>query len=196
MPLVKDEPQNITGTTETLSDLEGSAYRLRRIVGKIFLQPQQIVTNVSTAESLSFLVTAGIIVLRVDSAGAILSGTNNTYDPGSLDSTRDPWVWRRSWMLSNQAAILALNTAAADSVDTIFPSSNINGYGGGVADGPHIDAKTARVISDEERLFLCVSAVGVNGTLQGQAAIIVGFGEVRVLGSMRKESGNRRNSSR
>lgn len=194
-PLVKDEPQNIAGAAETLADLEGSAYRLRRIVGKIYIQPAQIAA-VTALESTSFMVTAGIIVLRVDTAGAILSGNNNTYDASSLDNTRDPWVWRRSWCLSNVVGIGTLNTAAPDSRPLIWPESNVQAYAGGVMDGPHIDAKTARVVSDEERLFLSVSAQGLDGDTQGLETVVAVFGEVRVLASMRKSSGNRRNASR
>lgn len=195
IPIAKDEPQNIAANGQTLSDLEGSAYRLRRIVGKVYIQPAQIAA-VTAQESTSFIVVAGIIVLRVDTAGNILSGNNNTYDPGSLDSTRDPWVWRRSWLLSNVVGIGALNTAAPDSRPLIFPESNIQAYAGGVMDGPHVDAKTARVISDEERLFFTVSAVGLDGETQGLQTVLAVFGEFRVLASMRKSSGNRRNASR
>lgn len=196
LPMVKDEPQGIAGQAETLSDLEGSAYRLRRIVGKLFIQPEQIAAAAPT-DATSFLITAGFIILRVDGSGTVLSGAGATYDTQILDNTRDPWIWRRSWMLSNQAGINALNIAVPDSKILIFPSSTINGYGGGVADGPHVDAKTARVVSDEERLFLVVSALPIDGTDQiGNATQVAVFGEVRVLASMRKQSGNRRNASR
>lgn len=197
VPIVKDEPQNITGITETLSDLEGSAYRLRRIVGKIFVQPAQIGGALDPDQSTSFLVTAGFIILRVDANGAVLAGSATPYDVQALDSARDPWIWRRSWMVSNLEGIIAINAAAPNTKQLVFPTSNVQGYGGGVADGPHIDAKTARVVADEERLFLVVSAVGADGSFtQGADTLIAIFGEVRVLASMRSQSGNRRNASR
>lgn len=193
--MVKDEPQGVAATTTDLSDLEGSAYRLRRIVGKIFVQPAQV-AGIAATDATTWIVTAGFIILRVTGSGAILSGASNTYDPQILDNIRDPWIWRRSWMLSNQAGINALNVATPDTKQVIFPSSNINGYGGGVLDGPHIDAKTARVVSDEERLFLVVSANTIDGDAQNTPNQIGFFGDVRVLASMRKQSGNRRNASR
>lgn len=196
LPVVKDEPQNITGAAETLSDLEGSAYRLRRIVGKIFVQPTQQTTLGNVNNATSWMFTAGFMILRVDDNGAPLAGAAFPYDPQSLNSTRDPWIWRRSWCLSDQAQINSLNTAIPDTKQLIFPSSNINGYGGGVLDGPHIDAKTARVVSDEERLFLILGAVALDGNSQGDDSVINCFGEVRVLASMRSQSGNRRNASR
>lgn len=196
IPVVKDEPQNVTGTTETLSDLEGSAYRLRRIVGKIFVQPAQISAAAVAGTSFSFMVTAGFIILRVDDSGAILAANADAYNPQALDAVRDPWIWRRSWVVSNVAGIATANLGVPDSVQLIWPESNVQGYGGGVLDGPHIDAKTARIVSDEERLFLAVSAVGLDGTNQGDDTVMQVFGEVRVLASMRKQSGNRRNASR
>lgn len=196
LPVVKDEPQIITGLTETLSDLEGSAYRLRRIVGKIFVQPAQISTLQNANNATSWMVTAGFIILRVDVNGAPMAGNANEYDPQSLDSTRDPWIWRRSWAVSDQQQIASLNAASPDAKQLIYPSSNINGYGGGVLDGPHVDAKTARVVADEERLFLVFGAVALDGSSQGDDSVINIFGEVRVLASMRTQSGNRRNASR
>jgi len=193
--IVKDEPQNITGVTETLSDLEGSAYRLRRVVGKIFVQPPQISTLGNVNNPTSFMVTAGLIILRCDPTGVALSPVDS-YNPQSLDSTRDPWIWRRTWMVSDQQQIAAINAATPDVKQLIFPSSNVNGYGGGVMDGPHVDAKTARVVSDEERLFLVVGGIGLDGSTQGDDSVMTVFGELRVLASMRKQSGNRRNASR
>lgn len=193
-PIVKDEPQNIAGLTETLSDLEGSAYRLRRIVGKIFVQPPQT-TSANANDVTSWMVTVGFIILRVDNTGAILAPLPQ-YAVNIMDATRDPWIWRRSWCVSNQVAINQLNTAVPDTKQLIFPSSNVNGYGGGVADGPHVDAKTARLVSDEERLFGVISAIGLDGNTQGDDQVIGMFGELRILASMRKQSGNRRNASR
>lgn len=194
IPLVKDEPQNITGATETLADLEGSAYRLRRIVGKIHIQPAQIAA-VTNLDSTTFMVTVGMIVLHVDNAGVQLAASAS-YDVQALDSTRDPWIWRRSWVLQNQVGNAALNVAAPDTRPLSAQGANTTGYGSGNMDGPHIDAKTARVISNEERLFMVASAIGLDGNTQGAAQPIIGFCELRVLASMRKQAGNRRNASR
>lgn len=194
--IVKDEPQNITQSDQTLSDIEGSAYRLRRIVGKIFIAPLQISEVDSNSQASLFMVTAGFIILRVDPAGAILSGNLISYDTQSLDNARDPWIWRRTWMVSDVAQANAQNAIQPDIKPIIYPPNNLTGYGGGNMDGPHIDAKTARVVSDEERLILVVSAIALDGATEGIPSAITVFGEVRVLASMRKQSGNRRNASR
>lgn len=184
--VVRDEPALVAGAAETLSDLEGSAYRLRRIVGKIWCStPQQALVG---TEPSTIVVTAGFIILRVDANGTPLNGllspTANQYDPSALGEIRDPWIWRRSWILGN---------SLSGQTDTGFPPTNAQ-YGS-IQDGPHVDAKTARVVSDEERLFLVTTAVGLNGTGQDQAAYVV-VTDLRVLASMRKQSGNRRNASR
>lgn len=194
-PVVKDEPQNITGVGQTLSDLEGSAYRLRRVVGKAFISPAQIPSSeLSQNEATSWLVTLALIVLKVDFDGRQQAASNLAYDVQALDATRDPWIWRRSWLLTNTIGQAGLDAAEPGSRPLIYPSSNAE-YGSAV-DGPHIDAKTARVVSDEERLFFVASATRLDGNDQGADQVIAIFGEVRVLATMRKQSGNRRNASR
>lgn len=191
-PVVKDEPQNLTTATETLSDLEGSAYRLRRIVGKFYCGLEQTVANSLPTAANNIMLCAGFIILRVDNGGQPLNSSSPTYDVMAIDQQRDPWIWRRSWILTNNPNLV---TAAGVLNDFNFGvPSNTNM--GSVLDGPHVDAKTARVVSDEERLFLVVSTLCLDGN-QGQINNrIAVFWDLRVLASMRKQSGNRRNASR
>lgn len=188
-PIVVDVPAGST-TDATLSDFEGSAYRLRRIVGKIFAG---IKATEFTVEPGAIIFYAGFIVLRVDTAGNPLAGIANliNYHPGLLEAERDPWIWRRSWLLGNRIVdapslpgIEGFNTAHGGTWDY-----------GSVADGPHVDAKTARIISDEERLFLITGATALGGT-QGAFATVTWCADLRVLASMKTSSGNRRNASR
>lgn len=172
----------------SLSDFEGSAYRLRRIVGKLWVGVE--VEQFTTQPSL-FVVTAGFIILRVDTSGNPLSSGNN-YHPQILDSERDPWIWRRSWLLRNNIV--------RDNAFTNFGGFNrdvpsFNGAYGSVADGPHVDAKTARIVSDEERLFLVVGFTTLDGA-QETSGIVTWLADLRVLASMKTSSGNRRNASR
>jgi len=196
-PVVKDNPQagNIAASSSTLADLEGSSYRLRRVVGKIFVQPNQVPSSeLSQNDTTTWMVTCGLIVLGVEFDGTTLNPSALAYDVQALNSTRDPWIWRRSWVLTNTLGAAGLDVAEPGSRPLLFPSSNAE-YGS-APDGPHIDAKTARVIGNEERLFFVASAVGLDGQAQGAEQVIAIFGEVRVLASMRKQSGNRRNASR
>jgi len=191
-PVVLDEPQGVALATSSLSDVEGSAYRLRRIVGKIFIQPDQTASIVAN-DPTSFYVTASFIILRVDNTGTALAPLA-TYDNQALDQIRDPHIWRRSWLLSNLAGVTALNIATVDTRISFFRRDTTEF--GSVQDGGHIDAKTARVVSDEERLFLVVTAVPIDGNAQGRDSLLLVVADLRVLASMRKQSGNRRNASR
>jgi len=186
IPLTIDAQSDPLAPESSLADVENSGYRLRRIVGKIFVVCLQNVENTPA----SAIVTAGIIVRRAEeSTGASLAAldtTGETSSPGEIRNYGDPWIWRRSWLLAN-------NTATGAPTGQL-PESNLE-YGSAV-DGPHVDQKTARIVSSEERLFLNVSATrsdGGAGELVTQFAVTT---DLRVLASMRTSSGNRRNASR
>lgn len=180
------------GGIPTISDFEGSGYRLRRIVGKFYCAADQIIGGAQDTRPTTALVGAGLIILRVrESDGAPLrAATPNDYSPLGLDNVRDPWIWRRTWLLSNefggggQTPTLGL---------AYFPFTNVE-YGS-AWDGPHIDQKTARRVSAEERLFLVVSAVNPANAADADGGVRYVY-EARYLTSPLKVMGNRRNASR
>lgn len=193
IPLVSDIPtgeaQFAGLATNTLSDIYGSSYRLRRVVGKIFISCPQ---TQGTAQGVipRYFVTAGIIVLRVQPDGTPLQSVPGGYSPSIITSWADPWIWRRSWILDNGVE------AGAVDLKSIYPETNTQ-YGS-VMDGPHVDQRTARVVDEEERLFLVVGVTNVivanaGGTAQSEVRVT---GELRFVASMRKTAGNRGNSSR
>jgi len=193
--LVVDYPAEAvqTAQVETLADYQGSGYRLRRIVGKFNCGLDQPVGDGQTSYPNAVLVGAGLIVLRVDSAtGAPLrAATPGDYSPLARDNVRDPWIWRRTWLLGADLASTPTTTAGG-----FFPETN--SYYGSAADGPHIDQKTARRIGAEERLILAVSTVYLN-ELSGAAttANTVRYCyEARYLTSPLRVNGNKRNASR
>lgn len=193
IPLVIDAPKDpIPTSNNSLSDIGSSGYRLRRIVGKIFAQTQQQAEDIPR----TVIVTAGIIVRRVNDGPAslaFLTGNASTLSPGEIQNTEDPWIWRRSWLLSNLLATFGLLQPF-----TPGEATNFN-HGPSALDGPHVDQKTARVISQEERLFLDVSSTVVEGPSSNQSPLAnttIITTDLRVLGSLRTNSGNRRNASR
>jgi len=192
VPIVIDQPQD--PTTSSLSDVESSGYRLRRIVGKIFVQTD-LLDDESGIQTIG--VTAGLIIRKVDQTGTSLAsqlGTNqNMCSPSERENITDPWIWRRSWLLENP--VLTLITTPVVAPVRLMTSSMQ--YGSAV-DGGHIDQKTARLIGPEERLFLDVSVTALEGA-DGQNELTndtTVFYDFRVLGTMRPSSGNRRNASR
>lgn len=210
IPMVLDAQQGIFDPNSSLADIESSGYRLRRIVGKIWCICGQSNFENLTNTPINAIATCGIIVRRADtltgqSLATLADPTGQQVHPGIIDNTGDPWVWRRSWFLGN-------NTALANRYDFglgagLFPSYGIidkfpqaNWEYGSVADGPHIDQKTARVVGPEERLFLTWSVMIVTETTIADPAPVplnfALFTDFRILGSLRTSSGNRGNSSR
>lgn len=218
IPLVLDSQTAIEDTGATLADIESSGYRLRRIVGKIWIQCGQTALGSTTGSGvstpLSVIVTAGIMVRHaITATGGSTALAANTPDanPALILNTGDPWVWRRSWIVGNNNAagniqsLTGLTTPTAGVGTPIFsplnrqPENNYSELAGGIADGPHVDQKTARVVGLEERLFLDVGAtVLAEAPSQPETSplTIAVITDLRVLGSLRTNVGNRRNSSR
>jgi len=174
----------------TLNDfVDGQSYRLRRIVGKFWCSAdtQGVATNVTAVE-----VAFGFIIARTAASGAIQ--TDFSYvNPLAQDSAEDPWIWRRSWLISPELASAQLPNSAFG----VLPNNNI-AYGS-VADGPHIDQKTARVISRDERLVgvMAAQVKYTKGDLAPTGNVrVAGYLDYRLLASMRKNIGNRHNTSR
>lgn len=190
-PVVHDDAQAIA--TETLADEEGSAYRLRRIVGKIFIETLFPTSSTVQAGEITFCyVTAGLIVLRTQANNLPLSSSALDYDVAAVNQWRDPWMWRRTWQIGKPLDINGTVQFAPR------PRTNFTGDAfTATFDGPHVDAKVARIISNEERLFLVFTANagdGSGGNLPDFNILITG--DLRCLASMRKMAGNRRNASR
>lgn len=173
------------GQLNGLSQQFSSAYRLRRIVGKIFVGCEQTTNN---SGSYAY-VTAGLIVLRCDPNGQPI-GALAGYSNQNFDGWSDPWIWRRTWMLGNLSNILL-----PGSTDFTMPENNTQM--GSVMDGPHVDAKTARTVGQEERVFLVVSLsdpfANAAGTPGPQISV---FYDLRGVVSLRQNQGNRNNASR
>lgn len=190
--LVRDE--NPADTENALADYTQGGYILKRVVGKLFVAARQEDPTEGNAVIPGVLVTASLEVLRTD------PNTNNptgladltVYDAQAAGNERDPWIWQRSWILSNGNAVNF--NEAADKSWGFFPYSNAE-YGS-VLDGPHVDAKAKRRIGTEERLALIVSATSIEEHAQGFDDQYVDFiFQYRVLGTPTRSS-NRRNTSR
>lgn len=168
----------------SLADIYSSGYRLRRIVGKVYVSLFQSLAEAGDIPQV--LVTAGFIVLRVDPGGQPLSAaTPASYSPAAINGWADPWIWRRTWMLSNITEAVALGLP-------LFPDTNVAQT---TFDGQHVDAKTARRIGQEERLFFFANAMVAKAGGGGNAHVSI-TGEVRCVASMLSMAGNRRNASR
>lgn len=197
IPVVLDQQNASLGgtanilTDKTLADVAQSGYRLRRIVGKVWFGIQQD-AQPDPQSPTTGIITAGFIIRHTAANGASMAAvaggpTGNTISTSTLDNIDDPWIWRRSWLLSNVAS-------ANPDANTFPVSSNL--VLGSALDGPHVDAKTARIVGPEERLFLSVTCTAIDGTSQGPPVAVICVGDLRVLASMRSSVGNRRNAVR
>lgn len=205
IPLVLDAAQSPVFTIDSsLADLNNSGYRLRRIVGKIWVICGQSDPGAFVDSPVNGICTVGIMVRKADTAtgaslGALADPVGNANSPALIENTSDPWVWRRSWFLGNEYAFDNVLSQGAEGVVTRDPqaATNFLNYAGGNADGPHVDQKTARIVGLEERLFLTwsVTTVTQSANAGGQLNWAL-FTDLRVLGSLKTNVGNRRNASR
>lgn len=192
-PLLKDA-QDETGTT--LADYTQGGYLLKRIVGKLFCNMRQFTPAEGTKTPPWCIFSAGIEVLRTDQTNlpAGLAAPVLNYGTLDRDNERDPWIWRRDWILANGQVDLAGYGAAAEAF--AWGNTNNQEYGS-VMDGPHVDAKVGRRIGPDERLYISLTTLFNQATLLEPAQ----DGEVafrfiyRVLG-VPIRSTNRRNASR
>lgn len=206
VPVVNDFGiPNIENPAVSLADIESSGYRLRRIVGNLYIslaRQQSDTRNV-------YGVTAGLIVRRsVQGTGGSASASVgfDQIRPDCVHNQLDPWVWRRTWILQDPPIRVDTEVVIGgadniiqshDSYNTAdLPAANWGWQYPGPSQGPNVDQKTARIIGPEERLFLDVSLTTLieNDAIQSHVAAL--FWDFRVLGSMRSMAGNRRNAVR
>lgn len=194
--LTVDAPQETSlATAQQLNDVLGQEYALRRIVGKLHLWWEQTANGSTAADLYTAQIIAGFFVARASATDeALPEGLTNATSQSATDeeafqsfsplagaAIREPWIWRRSWVLGNPPA-----TEGGQLITTqgIIPCTNIS-YGS-VADGPHIDAKTRRRVKQDERLFFALAGRMMDA---GGGTVEMDFGwtlDVRLFGALRR----------
>lgn len=191
VPLTADLPRNediVSADEGVLSDAIGQEWFLKRLVGKCFVH----FDNPGAAQASIIKVTAGFFVARADAgtatvpigatatwAAGFAPTVYNAYDPEANATIREPWIWRRTWLLGNPAIVTDTNWPKG-----IFPAHNA-GFSSSL-DGPHIDAKTARRISNDDRLWFAASCCTLPlGDAVGFADASIHL-DLRILGALRK----------
>lgn len=202
-PLTFDEPRTddtLGASDASLADVIGSEYVLQRIVGKLFIARHAALTTVNGSEvdaQPAVLVSAGFFVARANdtaSGGGIntpigsasAAEARDNYSPLEVDTVREPWIWRRTWVLgASPTGPNNLQPANAQSALRYPPST---AWYGSVADGPHIDSKVKRRVRQDQRLWFSVSACTYppqTAVDTGQLAVL-GYLDYRLFGSLRK----------
>lgn len=217
-PLVTaDFPIEDDFTTETLNDIVGNEYVVERIVGNLF-GTAYLEGTVSGEYPGAALLGFGICVARADGNSPIYAvgsadamadtqaGSRN-YNPLELQTIREPWMFRRLWVLSTRSQDLVnadpvnLNEqfgaqSQRDAHGQAWPRST-QGYWGRDS-GPFIDVKSVRRIRQDERLWAVLAAmpypIGYGGSAPtGSWAVRVdAMFDYRILGALRR-SKNRSN---
>lgn len=193
------EDLNINGVGE-LANALGAEYIIERIVGKlqIAIQQQRNADN-DPSTPLAALVAAGFFVARsgdglddvlpIGASGNVVTQLTS-YNPLHPDCIREPWMWRRTWLLSNQAHnVLGAggSTIASGPASSVFPRSTAE-YGNGHSGG-HVDVTVSRRVSNDDRLFFVIAANKFpvdSEQLFNDSLDIRGYLDVRILGALRK----------
>jgi len=198
---------NYSTDRQTLRDLVwGNEWSLRRIVGKCFVTLLRDTgdTPENTVGIAAVEVAAGFIVGRTDDEGTATVDFT-TVNPLNQDSQDDPWIWRRKWIIQSgpirgawSGAIATQDQINLNGAATGFPLGNA--LCGSVADGPHIDQKTARAIKRQERLYFVIAnrlwdPYTVTEYLDEDTYVTYNL-DYRLLGRLGGSVGNRNNASR
>jgi len=158
-------------------------YFIERLVGKLFIG-LRLITNSPPA----VLVGAGFFVARAnDSDGsgggvdtpigsATLAERNSNYSPLHLDCIREPWMWRRTWVLGG----------APTAANGLSDNPTANAFYGSALDGPHFDVKSVRRVAQDQRLWFAISTAALQNVTEGVDGGITGYLDLRLLGQQRK----------
>jgi len=207
LPLIFDAPQEPDAWVERetpLSYLAANEYTIRRIVGKCFVATAAAAFDPTTTNYNNnppqVLVTSGLFIARAgdddsttDTNDLPIGWTSQgtlSYNPDIPDSIREPWIWRRQWILSNVAVKRAmwqdLTVLPPPASQIAFDSPSTNWELGSMADGPHLDAKTRRRIGNDDRLWWCVFAQPYpRGGYTAEVDVYARL-DYRVFGALRK----------
>jgi len=186
---------------DSLSDIIGSGYLLRRVVGKLFAARIAALDVAERDTGPAILFSAGLLVARANDFGsgggvdtpigsATAAELRDNYSPLDRDTIQEPWIWRRSWILGRsgsnfQAPGATFNPQVTNATTAAFPASTA-GYGS-VLDGPHIDSRVKRIVSGDNRLWLSVGATPFPlDSAVIEATLVTGYFDYRIYGSLKR----------
>lgn len=223
IPLVPDVPMEGTeidpDAAGQLVQAIGQEYVIERIVGKFFCAYAGPADDTGVIFPKTAWVGAGLFVARaadrqagggqnVPIGAASLIEIQENYSPLSPEVIREPFMWRRTWILSSGRPV-----STPQSLQNPFSSSpqqpgfvfadqswtfnesapRFNGRYGSVADGPHVDVKSVRKVGNDERLWLIVAVrtldtlfTGGQSPTNGATSGLGFWFDYRVLGQLRR----------
>lgn len=201
IPVVPDSPTEPAQTAleDSLSDIIGSEYVIERICGACFVSvwgrdddpPGTIFPKL-------ILVTAGFFVGRSNDAisgGDLPIGDEgtingavavNSYSGLALNTIREPWMWRRTWLLHTGQGGNAPFTSGTVASDNRSQT--------GLNNTSSLDVKSVRRVGNDDRLWFNLSARSLDNDILSNEALPTTIGDntvsavldYRVLGALRK----------
>lgn len=190
VPLIQDkplEPQLQNEVAGSLNNVTGNEWFCERIVGDIFAGVRLGIEQDGGPRTVAF--TVGIFVARADNVtgnlpvGALQNTSANSetalsYAPLALNTIREPWMFRRTWVLGR----------SFDGTDGLAQNPSVNSFYSTMHNGPHIDVKSVRRIGNDERLWLVTNTQdwSINGPNPTEPGLVDVAIDVRVLGALRR----------
>lgn len=213
-PLIPDIPadDDVPAAPGSLVNTTLTEYTLIRCVGKVFVGINGTQNDGATVFPKLVAVTCGIYVARAndqDAAGgfntpvgsATFTELVQNYGPAHTGAIREPWAWRRTWLLASAFAAPTANTTSIGFEGALDFQLSHNIRGGSIQDGPHFDVKMRRRVGNDDRLwFICQATtlddardiqdqkwqVNLPSPTAGITDGLTGLIDYRVLGTMRR----------
>lgn len=188
VPVIQDKPLEPGAQNEvagSLNNVVGNEWFCERIVGDIFVGTRLGVTEDQGPRTIA--VTCGFFVARAGDTNQNLpiGATNGTaaethvnYSPAALNAVREPWMWRRTWVLGR----------TFNESDGLAQNPSVNSFYATLANGPHVDCKSVRRIGNDERLWFAVTCTDISIGFPNptEAGLVDVMTDLRVLGALRK----------
>jgi len=190
---VKPDAQPVGPGGSTLSDVVGNEYVVERMVGNHYAGVISSDSSTGAQQILGVMVGLGFFVARADDTNQNQPiGGQENYQVFRIDNQREPWMFRRTWLLNPRFQTLNSNPAAPFQANSerLFQSlPNWTSHYVGANTGPFFDVKSVRRIRTDERLFAAMSihllpildASALSGTIG-----VYGVTDLRILGALRR----------
>lgn len=216
VPDVQTDPDNANLVQAgMLINALSTDYLIERIVGSCFVSAAAPADDVNTNFPKVIQCGVGLFVARqadeqtgggpdVPIAATTAGEVLENYNVLSNDTSRSPWMWQRTWILSTGRPITpfavgdghftpAVTFAPGTGTPVLNPAPQTNMQYGSVMDGPHVDCKTNRRVRSNERLWCIAAARSLDRLLNlpqnptvGAFSDMKGVISIRVLGATRK----------
>lgn len=207
VPIIYDVPQEAPygdPAAHGLSTIVGNEAIIDGIVGTIFVA-RDITTGTSpdvVNGPYAIDVWAGIFVARADNPEGIgvslpagwLAGPNDqhNFNPGLVDTAREPWMWRRFWRLGLLHGTVGSTEPFLDPVvarnvmtlgnEAMFPTANW--YYANSETGCGVRVKTRRRIGNDDRLWLILAGKAADAS--DEPAAVSCYADIRIHGALRR----------